>query len=210
MRVTASQMQRRAYIGGMKPSLLPIAAFLTVSACARVEPIDMNEIDEVEPVAVENVIDDAAALPGVNESFAWSIDGQRATYGPPDDDQLLALECRDGSLDVARFAQGTEGAGTLTFGAGAALASVAVAAGGETLGGERYAATLAPGDIGDDMIEVFADGTPINVTMTGTDPLIVQSDPAVGRLVADCLGRERPADTIAPAGTAAAGGNSVG
>ncbi|NNC47747.1 MAG: hypothetical protein HKO13_04855 [Sphingomonas sp.] len=193
----------------MKHILLTTAALLAVSACARVEPIDTNEIEEVEPLAVENIIDDAAAIAGINEDFGWSIDGQRATYGPPDDDQLLALECRNGSLDVARFAQGTEGAGTLTFGAGAALASVAVAAGGASFGGDRYAATLAPGDIGDDMVEVFADGTPINVTMTGTAPLVVQSDAAVGRLVADCLGRERPADTNAPANEATTSGNSV-
>lgn len=183
----------------MKQTVFPIAAILVLSACARVEPIDLNEVEEVDQVAIENVVEEAGALPAINPDYNWVVDGQRATYGPNEGAQLLALECTNGSLDIARFAESTSGAGTLVFGAGGALATVAVAAGGQALGEERYEASLAPGDIGDDLIAVFADGTPINVTMTGAEPLIVAADAAVGSLVVDCIGREGEAEEIAPA-----------
>lgn len=171
----------------MKNSLLPIAAIIVLSACARVEPIDLNEVEDVEPVAIGNgVTDDTPAL---DANLSWRVEELTAIFGP-EDGQLLSLACADGSLEIARYAEGTTGAGTLTFGTGDALASVAVAADGETLGGEQYTASLAPGDIGDDLVAVFASGTPIDVTMTGVDPLIVPADPEVAGLVSACIERE--------------------
>ncbi len=162
----------------------------------------MNEIGEVEPGAIENAV--AEAAPGLDGGLGWVIEGQSATYGPPEGAQLLAFACENGSLEVTRFAASTSGAGTLTFGAGEALASVAVAADNQAVENQRYEASLAPGDIGDDLVAVFADGTPINVTMTGVEPLIVAADAAVGSLITQCIGREQPPEAVAPADAAAA------
>ena len=175
----------------MKQIFFCAAALCALSACARVEPIDLNEVEDVEPVAIENVIGDSG--PALDANLTWRVEDLMAMFGP-DDDTLLSLTCTDGSLEVVRYADGTSGAGTLTFGGGDALASVAVAAGGEALGGDRYTALLAPGDIGDDLVAVFASGAPIDVTMTGVDPLIMPADAQVAGLVAACIEREAPAD----------------
>ena len=56
----------------MKHAAFPIAAILVLGACARVEPIDLNEVAEVEPIAVDNSI---AEEPAIDSSLVWQVDG---------------------------------------------------------------------------------------------------------------------------------------
>lgn len=178
----------------------PAAALFLLTACARVDPIDENAVDEVSPPPTLNEIlaENEADQAGIGD-MRWFIDGDGALFGAPESEGVLAMQCEGNALEISRYADSSTGAGTLTFSASAArIASVAVAAQESELSGRVFTAQLAPGDIANDLVEVFEGNAPIDVTMTGADPLIVPADPQVRDLVERCVGGAEDGTAEAP------------
>jgi hypothetical protein len=190
--------------------LISFQLALLLMACAKTDPVDE---DAVEP-AGELLGDMAAnglaapgnaaaaeavrqaALPPASDGLSWSYSAQDRTalFGPPGS-PALSIQCQkpkegEAQLIFVRYLAPAAGAqATLSFTGNGQAASVPISSitnpGG--LGG-HWRAAVPPNDNARDVSETFAGEGPVEISVSGTPPLVVPASDEPRRVFADCLG----------------------
>jgi hypothetical protein len=183
--------------------------FLILLACAKTDPVDDNA------VAVPSVlVGDAsatglatpanaamaeavhqAALPPPSGGLGWTYrePDNSALFGPPNS-PAFSIQCQkpkegEPQLIFVRYLPPTGGAqGTLSFTGNGKAASVPIAAvtNPDGVGGQWRAAT-APNDSTRDIGETFAGPGQVEISITGTAPLVVPSADEPRRVLSACM-----------------------
>lgn len=180
--------------------LLTCTALLALTACARVEPIDDNALDELDtlpsPAELANQAESSApsGTPGlrfawqaIDDGVVWGPEGQPANAAP-----RLAIMCdRDGTqpqLVITHYGEGNRetGVGTLRMSGNGASASLPVALSTDDAT-ERWLANVGPGDLMDSLDRTFGSINLVNVSLSGAPTLQVDSTDRV-RSVFDACG----------------------
>lgn len=187
----------------MKNALILCSAALALSACARVEPVDDNAMEAVNPLPATEILgnEQGATTRGPGLRFAWRMDSETgaAVWGPQGQpagtDPKLSVLCNrdDGQsqLTITRYAIGDSeaGAGTLRVSGNGASAMIPVAmATGDNSG--EWTANVGPGDLMRSLANAFAGIGTVDVTLSGAEPLQVTSAQRVRKLFADCAGSD--------------------
>lgn len=190
--------------------ITPLALLLVLLACAKTDPVDVDAVTPPESLAGDiSAIGLAApanaataeavqqaALPQPGGGLAWSFRQQdnSALFGPPGV-PAFSIQCQkpkegEPQLIFVRFLPPTSGAqGTLSFTGNGRAASVPIAAviNPDGLGGQ-WRAAVPPNDSTRDIAEVFAGPGSVEISITGTAPLVAPSADEPRRVLADCLG----------------------
>ena len=182
---------------------------LLLMACAKTDPVDD---DAVSPPSI--LVGDAsatglaapanaamaeavqqAAVPPPSGGLNWSYRQQdeSALFGPPGS-PAFSIQCQkpkegEAQLIFVRYLPPTGGAqGTLSFTGNGKAASVPIAAvtNPDGVGGQWRAAT-APSDSTRDIGEAFSGPGSVEISITGTAPLVVPSSDVPRRVLAACL-----------------------
>ena len=184
-------------------------ALLLLIACAKADPVDD---DAVSPPSI--LVGDAsatglaapanaavaeavqqAAVPPASGGLAWSYrqQDQSALFGPPGS-PAFSIQCQkpkegEAQLIFVRFLPPSGGAqGTLSFTGNGKAASVPIAAVTNPDGvGGQWRAAAAPDDSTRDIGEAFAGPGSVEISITGTAPLVVPSSDVPRRVLAACL-----------------------
>lgn len=182
---------------------------LLLAACGNRDPVDDNAIAPDDRLAGDMAasglaapgnsaarqVAAQAALPSATGGLTWSARAQdgAALFGPPAS-PAFSIQCqkqREGrsQLIFIRHLPPTSGStATLSFTGNGKAASVPVAAvtnpGG--LGGE-WRATAPPDDIARDILEAFSGPGTVEMSVTGTPPLVAPASAEPRRVLADCL-----------------------
>lgn len=189
-------------------NLLPIT--LLAFACARTDPVDENAIAPAGNLAGDMSATglaapanaaaaearEQAALPPASGGLSWTHNQQdrTATFGPPGS-PAFSIQCqkpREGErqLIFVRYLPPTAGAtATLSFTGNGQAASLPISpiANPGGLGG-HWRAAVPPDEHARDVSEAFAGEGPVEVTVSGTPPLVVPTAAEPRRVFADCLG----------------------
>ena len=187
---------------------LPLLLLLT--ACTQADPVSENAVapsgELLGDMAASGLAAPAnsaaaeaaqqAALPPATEGLRWSYREQdrAAVFGPPGS-PAFSIQCqkpREGErqLIFVRYLPPSAGAkATLSFTGNGQAASLEVTAisnsGG--LGGE-WRAVVPPDEHARDVAETFSGPGTVEVSVSGTSPLVVASAAEPRRVLADCLG----------------------
>lgn len=182
---------------------------LLLMACAKTDPVDD---DAVSPPSI--LVGDAsatglaapanaamaeavqqAAVPPPSGGLTWSYRQQdeSALFGPPGS-PAFSIQCQkpkegEAQLIFVRYLPPTGGAqGTLSFTGNGKAASVPIAAVTNPDGvGGQWRAAEAPNDSTRDIAEAFAGPGSVEISITGTAPLVVPSSDVPRRVLAACL-----------------------
>ena len=189
--------------------IAPISLLLILMACAKVDPVDDNA---VSPPSI--LIGDAsatglaapanaamaeavqqAALPPPSGGLGWTYRQQddSALFGPPNS-PAFSIQCQkpkegEPQLTFVRYLPPAGGAqGTLSFTGNGKAASVPISAvtNPDGLGGQ-WRAALPPNDSTRDIAEAFAGPGRVEISITGTAPLVVPSADEPRRVLTACL-----------------------
>lgn len=183
-------------------------ALLLLLACAKSDPVDDNAV-----ALPDGIVGDAsatglaapanaaaaeavrqAALPPPGGGLGWTYRQQdnSALFGPPNS-PAFSIQCqkpREGEpqLIFVRYLPPTSGVqGTLSFTGNGKAASVPIAAVTNPDGvGGQWRAAVSPNDSTRDIGEAFAGPGSVEVSITGTAPLVVPSSDEPRRVLADC------------------------
>ena len=177
-------------------------------ACAKSDPVDDDAV-----ALPDGIVGDAsatglaapanaaaaeavrqAALPPPGGGLGWTYRSQdnSALFGPPNS-PAFSIQCqkpREGEpqLIFVRYLPPTSGVqGTLSFTGNGKAASVPIAAVTNPDGvGGQWRAAVSPNDSTRDIGEAFAGPGSVEVSITGTAPLVVPSSDEPRRVLADC------------------------
>ena len=189
--------------------LTPITFLLMLMACAKHDPVDEKAIgpgDELvgdasaiglaapaNAATAEAV--QQAALPAPSGGLAWAYRQQdnSALFGPPSS-PAFSIQCQkpkegEPQLVFVRYLPPTTGAqATLSFTGNGQAASVPIAAvtNPDGLGGQ-WRAAAAPSDSTRDIAEIFAGPGRIEISVSGTPPLVVPPSAEARQVLAACL-----------------------
>lgn len=167
--------------------LYPILLLL---ACAKPDPVDENAVVPAAAAAGQ------AAASAVTGGLAWTYRAadRAALFGPPGS-PAFSIQCqkpREGEpqlIFVRYLPPSSGGTATLSFTGNGQAASLPVSAvmnpGG--IGGE-WRAMVPPDEHARDVAEAFAGAGTVEVSVSGTPPLVVPSTPEPRRVLAECLG----------------------
>ncbi|WP_260482688.1 hypothetical protein [Sphingomicrobium flavum] len=186
-------------------------ALMALGACARVEPIDDNALDELDTLPSPSELANAAAAteggtPGLR--FAWLVDepANAVIWGPqgqpPDADPRLSIRCNadddQPQLVITHYAQGDRetGVGTLRVSGNGSSASLPVAVLEEAGGAANWTANVDPGNLLDSLDDTFGGIGLVNVSLSGAQTLQVDASDAV-RSVFDSCGANAPSSQAA-------------
>ena len=187
-----------------------LTLILLLLACAKNDPVDEKAVAPGEELAGDaSAIGLAApanaataeavqqaALPPPSGGLAWAFRQQdnSALFGPPNSPafSIQCLKPTDGEAQLifVRYLPPTTGAqATLSFTGNGQVASVPIAAvtNPDGLGGQ-WRATAAPSDSTRDIAETFAGPGRVEISVSGTPPLVVPPSAEPRRVLADCLG----------------------
>ena len=190
--------------------LYPIHLTLLLIACARADPVDEDATapagDLVGDMAANGLAAPAnaaiaeavqqAAVPPATGGLVWTYRAQdrAALFGPPGS-PAFSIQCqkpREGEpqlIFVRHLPPSRGGNATLSFTGNGQVASLPVSAvtnpGG--VGGE-WRAMVPPDEHARDVAETFAGPGTVEVSVSGTPPLVVPSTAEPRRVLADCLG----------------------
>lgn len=192
----------------MPLNIFPIALLLL--ACARTDPVDENAVAPTGAVggdmsatglaapanaaAAERV--DRAALPPASGGLSWSYSPQdgTASFGPSGT-PAFSIQCQkpkegEPQLIFVRYLPPATGAqATLSFTGNGQAASLPVSAVANPGGlGGHWRATVPPDEHARDVSEAFAGPGPVEVSVSGTPPLVVPAAAEPRRVFRDCLG----------------------
>lgn len=180
----------------------PLPILLLVMACAKTDPVDE---DAVAPpanlgtamVANAAIVDAAAqgSLTPADGGLSWTydeVDGT-ATFGPAEA-PALSIQCQkpkegEAQLIFVRHIPPESGTqATLSFTGNGKAASVPVSpiTNPDGLGG-HWRAAVPPSDNARDVAEAFAGQGTVEVSVSGTPPLVVSSSAEPRRVFGDCL-----------------------
>lgn len=189
----------------MVRSLIIAPLALALIGCGRPSPVAEDAVNAGE-AAVEAAI--ANALPASGEAAETarqaalppSVEGMRWTYRPadrlaefgPPGSPAFSIQCfvqREGArqLVFVRHVAPATGKGTLSFTGNGQVASVPVASvmNPDGIGG-HWRGTLAPGDIANDVAETLDGPATVEVSISGSPPLIILAGPEPRKVIADC------------------------
>jgi hypothetical protein len=189
--------------------LYPIPLFVLLLACGKTDPVDDNAVAPtgglVGDMAADGLAAPAnaataeavrqAAVPAATGGLAWAYRQQdrAALFGPPGS-PAFSIQCRkprggEPQLIFIRYlAPSSGGNATLSFTGNGEAASLPVSAvlnpGG--IGG-AWRAMVPPNDHARDVAETFSGPGTVEVSVSGTPPLIVPSTAEPRQVLADCL-----------------------
>ncbi len=189
---------------------VPFAFLLLLLACSKTDPVD-NEavapgdllIGDASATGLAAPANAAmaeavqqAAVPSASGGLAWSYRQQdsSALFGPPNS-PAFSIQCQkpkegEAQLIFVRYLPPTSGTqGTLSFTGNGKAASVPIAAviNPDGVGGQ-WRAAAPPNDSTRDIGETFGGPGSIEISITGTPPLVVPSAAEPRRVLAACLG----------------------
>ena len=183
--------------------------FLMIAACAKTDPVDeaavsppnsiVGDISAIGLAAPANAATaeavQQAALPPPSGGLAWSYrqTDNIALFGPPNS-PAFSIQCQmpkegEPQLIFVRYLPPTAGAqGTLSVTGNGQVASVPIAAvtNPDGLGGQ-WRAAAPPNDSTRDIAEAFAGPGRVEVSVSGTAPLVVPSSDEPRRVLTACL-----------------------
>ena len=188
-------------------SPLPIALLLL--ACGRPDPVDEDASAPagglVGDMAADGLAAPAnaataeavqkAAVPAATGGLSWTYRAQdgAALFGPPGS-PAFSIQCqkpREGErqlIFVRYLAPSSGGNATLSFTGNGQAASLPVSAVVNPGGiGGQWRAMVSPDDHARDVAEAFAGPGTVEVSVSGTPPLVVPSTAEPRRVLADCL-----------------------
>ena len=183
--------------------------FLMIAACAKTDPVDDSAVSPpnilVGDASATGLAAPAnaamaeaaqqAALPAPSGGLAWSYRQQddSALFGPPNS-PAFSIQCQkpkegEPQLIFVRYLPPTgEAQGTLSFTGNGKAASVPISAVTNPDGvGGQWRAASPPNDSMRDIGEAFAGPGSVEVSITGTAPLVVPSSDEPRRVLAACL-----------------------
>lgn len=187
----------------------PVALLLLLMACSKTDPVD-NEavapgdllIGDASATGLAAPANAAmaeavqqAAVPPPSGGLTWSYSHQdnSALFGPAAS-PAFSIQCQkpregEAQLIFVRFLPPTGGAqGTLSFTGNGKAASVPIAAVMNPNGlGGQWRAAVAPDDSTRDIAESFAGPGSVEISITGTAPLVVPSTDEPRRVLSACL-----------------------
>ena len=189
--------------------LYPLPIALLLLACGRPDPVDEDGSapagELVGDMAADGLAAPAnaataeavqqAAVPAATGGLSWTyrVADRAALFGPPGS-PAFSIQCqkpREGErqlIFVRYLAPSSGGNATLSFTGNGQAASLPVSAiinpGG--IGGE-WRAMVSPDEHARDVAEAFAGPGTVEVSVSGTPPLVVPSTPEPRRALADCL-----------------------
>ena len=188
-------------------NILPIA--LLMLACAKADPVDENAVAPAgnlvgdlaasglaapaNAAAAEAV--DQAALPAATGGLVWTYNAQdgTASFGPSGS-PAFSIQCQkpkegEAQLIFVRHLPPAAGAqATLSFTGNGQAASLPVSSITNPNGlGGHWRAAVPPNDSVRDISEAFAGQGPVEVSVSGTPPLVVPAAAEPRRVLADCL-----------------------
>ena len=184
-------------------------ALLLMLACAKTDPVDNDAV-----VPADILVGDAsatglaapanaamaeaaqqAALPPPSGGLGWIYHQQdnSVLFGPPNS-PAFSIQCQkpkegEAQLIFVRYLPPASGAqGTLSFTGNGKAASVPIAAvtNPDGLGGQ-WRAAVPPNDSARDIGEAFAGPGSVEVSITGTAPLVVPTSDEPRRILSACL-----------------------
>jgi len=192
-----------------KDAMIIPFTFLMLLACAKNDPVDNDAITPADVLigdasatglaapanaAMAEAVQQAA-LPPPSGGLTWSFRQQdnSALFGPPNS-PAFSIQCQkpkegEPQLIFVRYLPPTSGAqGTLSFTGNGKGASVPIAAviNPDGVGGQ-WRATAPPNDSMRDIAELFAGPGSVEVSVTGTAPLVVPPGDQPRRVLAACL-----------------------
>ena len=202
---------RQRVQGGMYRLLLliPYLGAMTLLSCAKTDPVDEEAVAPSDgllgDLAAKGLSSPAnaataeavqqAALPAAPGGLNWSWRPQEnlALFGPPGT-PAFSIQCqkqREGTAQlifVRYLPPVTGGRATLSFTGNGQIASVPIAAvaNPDGLGGE-WRAAVAPDDIARDVAEVFSGPGTVELSVSGTPPLVVPATGEPRQALAACL-----------------------
>lgn len=190
--------------------LYPISLALLLLACGKPDPVDEDAVapgsatagdmaanglaSPTNAAAAEAI--QKAAVPAATGGLAWTYRAhdRAALFGPPGS-PAFSIQCqkpREGErqlIFIRHLAPTSGGNATLSFTGNGQAASLPVSAvmnpGG--IGGE-WRAMVPPDDHARDVAETFGGPGTVEVSVSGTAPLVVPSTAEPRRVLADCLG----------------------
>ena len=183
--------------------------FLMIAACAKTDPVDeaavsppnsiVGDISAIGLAAPANAATAEAvrqaALPPPSGGLAWSYrqTDNIALFGPPNS-PAFSIQCQkpkegEPQLIFVRYLPPTAGAqGTLSVTGNGQVASVPIAAVSNPDGlGGQWRAAAPPNDSTRDIAEAFAGPGRVEVSVSGTAPLVVPSSDEPRRVLTACL-----------------------
>jgi hypothetical protein len=189
--------------------LAPVSLLLLLLSCAKADPVDENAVSPPDALvgdasaaglaaptnssAAEAAV--RAALPAATGGLGWTFSApdRSALFGPPGT-PALAIQCqkpREGEpqLIFIRYLPPVEGGqATLSFTGNGRVASLPVSAVSNPGGiGGHWRAAVPPADSARDVAETFSGPGTVEVSISGTPPLVVPSNAEPRRVFADCL-----------------------
>jgi hypothetical protein len=188
--------------------LTPIT-LLMLLACGKTDPVDNDAVATANLLlgdasatglaapanaAMAEAVQQAA-LPSPSGGLTWSFRQQDniALFGPPGS-PAFAIQCQkpkegEPQLIFVRYLPPTSGAqGTLSFTGNGQAASVPIAAVTNPDGvGGQWRAAISPNDSTRDIAEAFAGQGSVEISITGTAPLLAPTAAEPRRVLAACL-----------------------
>lgn len=191
-------------------TITSLALSLMLVACAKTDPVDEEAVSPpnslggdisaigLAPPANATTAEAAqqAALPTPSGGLTWTYRQQdnSALFGPPGS-PAFSIQCQrpkegEPQLIFVRYLPPVSGAqGTLSFTGNGQAASVPIAAvtNPDGLGGQ-WRAAVSPNDSTRDIAEAFAGPGSVEISVTGTAPLVAPPTLEPRRVLASCLG----------------------
>jgi len=189
--------------------LVPFAVAIALLSCEKADPVDedaasppdslVGDASAVGLAAPANAATAAtvqqAALPDATGGLGWIYrDTDRAAlFGPPGN-PAFSIQCqkqREGEsqlIFIRYLPPTTRSQATLSFTGNGQAASVPIAAVSNPGGaGGHWHAAISPGDNARDIAEAFAGPGTVEVSISGTPPLVVPAAAEVRRVFSTCL-----------------------
>jgi hypothetical protein len=190
-------------------TLMPFAGFIALISCSKNDPVDEDAVAVPEALAGDMSATGLAApgnssarealrkaaLPAGTSGLGWAYREQDGTalFGPPGT-PAFSIQCQrpregQGQLVFVRHLPPTGGVqATLSFTGNGKAASVPIAAvrNPDGLGGQ-WRAAVPPDDIARDIAEAFSCPGTVEVSLSGTPPLVAPANAEPRRVLADCL-----------------------
>jgi len=177
-------------------------------SCAKNDPVDDDAVGDParlagDPSAIglatpanaaTAAVVQQAALPSAAGGLGWTFNERDgALFGPPGN-PAFSIQCQkpregEAQLTFIRYLPPTSGSqATLSFTGNGKAASVPIAAVVNPNGvGGQWRATVSPDDNARDIAEAFGGPGTVEVSITGTAPLVVTTSAEPRRVLASCL-----------------------
>lgn len=190
-------------------ALLPFVGAIAILSCAKNDPVDENAVGVSDQLAGDQAAIGLAtpanaataeairqaALPVATGGLGWTYNDmdRSALFGPPGNPafSIQCLKPREGEAQLVFVRQLPPTSGTnatLSFTGNGQVASLPIAAVVNPNGvGGQWRATVSPGDHARDVAEVFAGPGTVEVSVSGTAPLVVGTGAEPRRVFASCL-----------------------